>query len=396
MREERSGEMALNRKIKGVNLGSWLLMEGYILGGRNIPESQFKESLKTLYGEKPLKEFERLFRDNFIKEEDFKNISLMGANAIRVPFNYRLIENSPFSYCEEGFSYLEKAFSWAEKYNLGIILDLHAAPGAQNCDWHSDSNGSALFWEEEEYRNRAISLWEKVVDRFKNEPSLLGYDVLNEPVLGKKDTDILKQFYRQLIKHVRAIDRKNTIFLEGDIWAQRINFLEDLIEENICISIHVYLPLDFTFNFTPFGKFPGNIKGEPWDDKAVYRYLEPYFVFSLKNKVKIYVGEFGINWRGGHWGELDWLESVLNSFEQFGFDYTYWTYKAIASYVFPDGLYQYIPNCKYISREGPVYGWENYIPLWEKEKESIVDFWQTKNFTPNQNIISTLNRFFKK
>lgn len=371
-------------------------MEGYILGGRNIAESAFKNSFKKIYGEKGLKEFERLFRDNFIVKEDFKNIAAMGANAIRVPFNARLIETKPFKYSPGGFSYLDKVLSWAEECSLGVILDLHAAVGSQNCDWHGDSSGKALLWKMEEYKKRTYALWKTIAARYKDLPALIGYDVLNEPVMDKKDTDILKRFYQETIKAIRTEDTKHTIFLEGNIWSQQIDFLSDLVAENIEISIHAYCPLNFTFNFTPFYKYPGFVDGELWDQATMYRYLEPYAKFSDKHKVKIYVGEFGINWRGGGWGELDWLGDILDVFEKFKFDYTYWTYKAVSQHVFPDGIYQYIANNDYIKREGPVYGWENYLPLWRAQKNAIVNFWKAENCAPNQKLISKLKYYFQK
>jgi len=368
-------------------------MEGYILGGRNIAESVFKQNFKKINGSAALCEFKQLFRDNFIAEKDFENIAQMGANCIRLPFNYRLITKE---YPPNGLKYLQRAFAWAHKYNLGIILDLHAAPGAQNCDWHSDSTGKAMFWEKEKFRKETLNIWDELVSRFKDEPALIGFDVINEPVLGEKPTDILAKFYREAIKRIRTIDKKHTIFLEGSLWAQRVDFLKDLIEENVSISIHTYQPLDFTFNFVPFCKFPGEINNEFWNKDKIRKYLEPYFLFSENNKVPIFVGEFGMNWRGGFWGELNWLTNILETFEEFGFDYTYWTYKAISNHVFPDGLYQYIPNSKYVTREGPVCGWENYITNFRKEKNEITQFWQTKNFTRNSAVISKLEEFFKK
>jgi hypothetical protein len=383
-------------KIKGVNLGSWLLMEGYILGGRNFGETQFKKRFEKLYGKKALLDFERLFRDNYIREIDFKNIAAMGANTIRLPFNARLIETKPYFYEEKGFAYLAKALDLAHKYGLKVILDLHAAPGAQNYDWHSDSNGKALFWSKKEFRRRAILLWERVIDRFKEKPALLGYDVINEPVLAGADIAILKDFYKEALRSIKTIDRTHEIFLEGDNWGQNIDFLKDLIEDRVTVSIHTYLPLNFTFNFRPFYKFPGNIEGVKWDKDRMRKYILPYYKFAVRNKVKIFVGEFGINWRGGFWGELDWLKSILGVFEEFGFGYTYWTYKAMAHHAYPDGLYQNISNSKYIRRDGNIYGWENYLEYWGKEREHIVDFWQTKNFTPNKGIIPVLSKFFKK
>jgi aryl-phospho-beta-D-glucosidase BglC (GH1 family) len=371
-------------------------MEGYILGGRNIAESEFKRSFLKIYGKRELGRFESLFRDNFITEEDFKNISSLGANTIRLPFNHKLIETKPFVYSKDWLAYLRKALTLAKKYNLGVILDLHAAPGAQNCDWHSDSDGTARFWQKEEFRKRTLKLWEFIVTQLKDEPALIAYDVINEPVLDEEQIEILYDFYREAIKRIQVIDKTHTIFLEGNIWAQQIEFLKGLITENVSISIHTYQPINYTFNFRPFYSFGHQIEGEAWDKEKIKKYLEPYFIFSQKNNVRIYVGEFGINWRGGYFGELDWLNSMLNAFEEFNFDYTYWTYKAIAGYVFPDGIYQHIADNKYINRSGPVYGWENYLKYWGEGNQQIVDFWLTKNYTPNKEIISLLEKFFRQ
>jgi aryl-phospho-beta-D-glucosidase BglC (GH1 family) len=383
-------------RLKGINLGGWLLMEGYILGGRNIPESEFKNKFRKIYGKKELERFQMYFRDNFIQEIDFKIISSLGANCIRVPFNWRLLEKKPFCYDKKGFLYLEKVLRWASSYNLKVILDLHAAAGAQNCDWHSDSSGKAFLWEDKGYQERTYALWEAIVNHFKDKESLYGYDVLNEPVIKRKNINTLKKFYQNLIKRIKKIDKNHVIFLEGNLWAQEIDFLKDLIEENISVSIHTYQPLNYTFNFVPFYNFPGKIDGVFWDKRRIYRYLEPYFKFSLKNKVKIFVGEFGINWRGGWWGELKWLKAILEVFDEFNFDYTYWTYKAIANRIYPDGIYQYLPNSRYVNREGPLMGWESYLSLWKTDKKKIVKFWQTPNFTPNQSIINLLKKHFKK
>jgi hypothetical protein len=384
-----------NKRLKGINLGGWLLMEGYILGGRNIPESAFKERFKKIYSARELAEFERLFRDNFIREEDFKNISLMGANTVRLPFNYRLLEIAPFRYLENGFQYLDKALSWAKNYNLGVILDLHAAPGAQNRDWHSDSKGRALLWENKAYQERVFGLWERIAERFKDRSCLIGYDLLNEPVLEKRPQKILHDFYKRAIGRLKAVDDKRLIFLEGDLWAQRIDFLRDLIEENIRISIHTYTPLDYTFNFTPFLRFPGRMGKVSCDKNWLRKHLEPYARFSAKNKVEIFVGEFGINWRGGFWGEERYLKNILEIFEEFGFSYTYWTYKAVAASTFPDGLYQQLANSKFVNRQGPVYGWESYLSLWRKDKSRLARFWRTRSFTPNR-LAQVLGSFLKK
>jgi endoglucanase len=381
--------------IKGVNIGGWLMMEGYILAGRNISESVFKREFTKKYKAKGLVEFEKFYRDNFINEIDFKNISQMGANTVRLPFNYRLIEIKPYKYDEQGLVYLEKSLNWANKYGLKVILDLHAAPGSQNHDWHSDSDGRAMFWKTPQLRDRACALWQLLSGRFKDKPALLGYDILNEPVLDKSKKAVLIKFYQDAVKAIRQTDKKNKIFLEGNTWATDINGLKAVLSDNVSISIHSYVPLDYAFNFVPGQSFPGKSGGGVWSEEVLLRHFSQYSKFAQKNKTDIWVGEFGINWRGGFYGEDKWLNSVLKAFKKFSFGYTYWTYKAVTNNVFPDGIYQFSGNSKYIRREGPVYGWENYLEFWGKEKKRIIDFWRTKNYTPNQGLISILAKNFK-
>lgn len=383
-------------EIRGVNLGGWLMMEGYILHGRNIAESVYKAEFEKTNGRKALADFEDSFRDNFITEADFRNMALWGMNAARIPFNHKLVETAPNKYNEKGLSYLDKAFSWGKKHGVKIILDLHAAPGAQNCDWHGDCAGRALFWERKRYRDRALTIWEMLSDRYKNEEALLGYDVLNEPVLNGLSEKLLYDFYRLAVKAIKAVDNRHTIYLEGSSWAQKIDFLAGLSDDNISISIHYYRPLSYCFNYTPFHSFPGMNENICWDEKTIARSLKPYYSFSKKNKVKIFAGEFGINWRDNEYGELRWLDAVLRTFEDYGFDYTYWTYKAVANSHFPDGLYQSIPNSDFIRREGPLYGWENYIGMWKDRKSEIIRSWRTANYTPNKKILCKLKKYFDR
>ena len=146
--------------LKGVNFGGWLMMEAYILHAPNSAERLFKKNFANVLGKQALEEFEKAFRANFISEDDFKNVKTLGFNCIRIPFNCRLVETSPYKYDKHGLSYLDQVISWAKKNKIWIILDLHAAPGAQNHDWHSDSMGKAELWTSQSNQKRVFALWE--------------------------------------------------------------------------------------------------------------------------------------------------------------------------------------------------------------------------------------------
>ena len=361
------------------------MMEGYILGGRNTPESQFKKAFVCVNGKKGLAELEEAFRDNFIQEADFANAAQMGVQVIRLPFHYKI-----------PLKYLERACTFAQKYNLKIILDLHAAPGAQNYDWHSDSSGKALLWANQANQKKLFLLWEKLVARFKDEPAILGYDLLNEPVVyGENATKVITAFYKQLIKRIRAVDKTKILYLEGNIWAQQVDFLSELIAENIHISVHSYEPFDYTLNVTPGLKFPGTTPSGFWDEAAIKKQLEKYYAFAAKNKTYIYVGEFGINWRGGNCGEEKWLKTMIDCFNEFNFSWTYWTYKAVKNSIFPDGIYSFRDNPAWVNRQGPKTGWENYERCWKKQRREMIRSWDTAGWIANQEIACVLRKAAK-
>ncbi len=374
--------------LKGVNLGGWLMMEGYILGGRNIPEREFKRSFAGKQGATALREFSRLFRDSFIQEADFKIIRNLGFNCIRIPFNYRLIQD------REGLRYLEKAVEFCRKYRLWAILDLHAAPGSQNEDWHSDSLGKALLWEDKKAQAQFIQIWRFLAWKFKNESAIAGYDILNEGVCG--NIRIILSLYRKVVRAIREIDKNHIIFLEGNRWAQDIEFLGEPWDENMAYSIHFYLPLEFVFNFVRNLRYPGKIGNEHWSKARLKNILNEYFRLKKKWRVPIFVGEFGQNSRCPYCHrEYSWLRDTLSIFRQYGFHWTYWTYKGIVLGFYPDGIYQYQGNPAWVNRQGPVSGWETYYSLWRRHKKEIYLSWKTDNFVLNRPLAAIFSSFLR-
>jgi hypothetical protein len=378
--------------LRGVSLGGWLMMEGYMTGGRDIPENRFKADFERALGADALADFTRSYRDTYITEDDIRTIKGWGANCIRIPFNYRVLEyeNRPFSLNEEGLACLDRVIDWCREHSLYCILDMHAAPGAQNRDWHSDCNGAPDLFYNEFNKDRYLRLWYFIADRYRDESAVAAYDILNEPVVPLADEWIVRDLYERSTKEIRSIDEKHIIFLEGNVWAQRLDFLGKPADRNTAYSIHAYPPTDFTFNFVPGQRYPGKSQGLMWDKSKLGLLAKPYRIFADLVKVPLYVGEFGVTARDGIYGEVDWVRDVVEIFGANGFHWTYWTYKTVANYIYPDGLYRYVDNPPWVNRAGPVSGWETFAPLWRKDRGRIIASWRTGNFKLNEKILAVL------
>ena len=242
--------------LQGFGIGCWLLPEGYMWGIRKLDRPwQFEEAIVDLVGEKDAAIFWRLYHENFLTEEDIEAMKLMGVNSVRVALLASALQprcgqpdNPPYKYCEEGFKYLDNLVDWCGKYKIGVIWDMHGAPGAQNAANISDSDGQARLWtEKEKYWPRCIELWYKIAKRYENRECIVGYDLLNEPLLKRYegiDVGLLRELYVLLTEKIRTVDKDGIIFVEGDDWAQDFVILEPLDwDEHLVIAFHSYPPI---------------------------------------------------------------------------------------------------------------------------------------------------------
>lgn len=374
--------------LRGVNTGGWLMMEAYFLHAPARPVKDLKEKFIRKNGTKEWERFHKSFLDSFIQESDIKNIAAEGFNCIRVPFHFNLIEKRVGQYDKVGINRLDQVIAWAKKYGVWVILDLHAVPGCQNHDWHSDSTGKADFWKKPAYQKRVYRLWAFLAKRYANETTVAGYDLLNEAVL--KDAKFLNTFYKNVIKAIREVDQNHILFIEGNTWAQDVKCLEKFDDDNYVLSIHHYVPLEFTFNLVPELTYPLKSKGWNWDIKTSCDILTRVANVAKSHGVPIFVGEFGVNARSGKYGEDKWLSDILKCFKNLNFHWTYWTYKAVKNYAFPDGVYSYYENPAWVNRQGPDLGWETYPKQWPINARGMIESWKTRNFRANEEILKTL------
>jgi endoglucanase len=294
-------------RLVGVCIGGWMNMENFINGYPGSEQGVRAAMAEAIGPAKAHFFFERLL-DHVLGEADLRFLKSLGATVVRLPLNYRQFESDrePFKYLEAGFARLSKALDWCEANGLYAILDLHALPGWQNPDWHSDNaSRHALFWADRHSQDRFVALWEELARRYRHSSVVAGYNVMNEPVTGtprgrftnaySSDWGPLNAVYRRVVEAIRKIDPEHIIFLEGDLYSTRFAGLEAPFADNLVYSSHNYN----AGGFGP-GPYPGLIGSERWDrakQTDVFEQSEG-MRFAREHRVPLWVGEFGSVYNG--------------------------------------------------------------------------------------------------
>lgn len=378
-------------RLRGVNFGSWLLVEGYMLAGPNEPEHRIRGSFAARNGAAKTRSFFKNFQDVTIQRGDFQRIKSWGFNVVRIPFNYRLLTDSPDGklYARNGWERLDWAVAECAKAGITCILDMHAAPGAQNHDWHSDSAGPAGLWSSAKERSRMAELWGKIARRYKDAPSVGGYDILNEPITG--DMKTLNRLYRDCVAAVRDEGDNHVTFLEGPKYATDLSPLDVWDDPNLAYSVHFYEPHPFTFNWEMDLCYPGVINGKKWDKKALDGILGKHAAWAREHEKPVLVGEFGVNTRcpSCH-AESAWLKDTVSLLEKHGFHWTYWSYKVVSGHMHPGGLLRYSGNPSWVNRHGVRIAWETYGELPPKTQREILASFDSRRWTVDQALLKEL------
>lgn len=142
----------------------------------------------------------------YITESDFSFIASSGLNAVRIPVGWWIASDPdpPLPFVGGSLQALDNAFSWAEKYKLGVIVDLHAAPGSQNPYEHSATRDGSQQWGTSDANiAQTVGVVEFLASRYAGSPSLVAVELLNEPLAPGATLDSLTKYYQAGYSAVR-------------------------------------------------------------------------------------------------------------------------------------------------------------------------------------------------
>ncbi|MDR1386528.1 MAG: glycoside hydrolase family 5 protein [Propionibacteriaceae bacterium] len=295
--------------MRGVNLGNWLLPEGYmwLFGPQAASPRQIEGLVERLTGPDWAAEFWVRYRDVFIAEADIARIAACGFDHVRLPLNARVLQDRHGRPIEAGHALVDRLIEWCRRWGLRVLLDLHGAPGGQTGTNIDDSpNGLPELFLDPAQQDLTARLWHDLAARHADEPTVLGYDLLNEPLPNQWQDrhDDLRACYRRLTATIRAVDQNHLLMYEGSHWATNWTVFDEVWDDNSALQFHKYW--------------------SPPDRESLAVFLRARQRLGLP----IFMGESGEN-------TVEWLYTAFRLYESEGIGWTFWPWKKLQTRTSP-------------------------------------------------------------
>lgn len=240
-------------KLRGVNLGGWLLLEKWMVP--SLFEGLAATDETTWCVELGPAAAGRLRRhwDSFIAREDFAWIAGRGLNAVRIPVGHWIFgPDYPYHpkygpnrhpFVEGGIEVLDRALEWAQEFGLAVIVDLHAAPGCQNGFDNGGIKDVVEWHTKPDYRDHSLDVLERLAARYRAHPALCGIELLNEP-RWDVPTGYLKAYYEDAYARIRRHcppEKVAVVFHDGfRSFREYLGFMQAPAFRNVMFDYHRY------------------------------------------------------------------------------------------------------------------------------------------------------------
>ena len=204
-----------------------------------------------------------------LTEQDFVDIAALGFNAVRLVLSWSALEPQPGQVDAAYLERIRQAVAWARLHGIHIVLDMHqdawgkgvVAPEGTMCrggttpmtgwdgapDWASHYDDAppcqftgrdlapnvlraftSFYADREGIQDRLVAVWGRLASEFGGDPTVVGYDLLNEPAFAEQapltSGMLLGRYHARAIQAIREGEQKapggyaHPVLLEPSIW----------------------------------------------------------------------------------------------------------------------------------------------------------------------------------
>ena len=172
-------------------------------------------------------------------EEDFRLISQLGFNFVRLPMDYRLwIKDGDWTQFDEAvLREIDQAVEWGGKYGIHVCINFHRAPGFTVANPREKTD----LWTDVETQRVCALHWATFARRYRGIPGeRLSFNLMNEP--PKIDPKVYTAVVSKLVAAIRQEDPNRLIISDGIGWG--VIPVMELRDLHIAQATRGYTPME--------------------------------------------------------------------------------------------------------------------------------------------------------
>lgn len=251
-------------------------------------------------------------------DRHFQRIHDAGFQTVRINLQAFSHMDASYRLDPEWLKTLDWAVDTALANHLMVILDEHDyVPCGKDAAWCEP---------------RLLAFWRQIAPRFKAAPSSVVFEILNEPN-GEITPAVWNKYVSEALAIIRETNPTRTVVIGPAFWnsIRSLNSLE-LPEDdrNIIVTVHYYLPMEFTHQGARWNKETAALSGVTWGTDAEKRRVDADFAsvqqWSKAHGRPILLGEFGAYDKGEMESRARYTAYVARAAESLGWAWTYWQF----------------------------------------------------------------------
>jgi hypothetical protein len=327
-----------------------------------------------------------------ITQQDCDEIAAAGVNYVNISHAGLFTEEPPFVLDEGIQASLDSLLEKLAAADLFAVLSFRTGPGRSEFGFvgvdPDDELAMSLLndsvWEDQAAQDAWAEMWRYVAGRYRDNPILVGYDLMVEPNANAIFFDMYwppdfypayadtlydwNRFYPPIVEAIREVDPDMPILVASMSWSSLdwLPYLEPTDDPRTVYTFHQYAPHDYTHQEPDAsGSLPVTYPGEldfDWDGQA-----DPFDRAWLESWLSVaqdYMSEHGVPVAANEFGAqryepgaAQYLEDVMDLFEELGINYALWSWtpaywmqwETISSFEFrlgpdPDNRTEFVPN----------------------------------------------------
>jgi len=257
-----------------------------------------------------------------VRPEYFRLIAEAGFDSVRVPIRWSAHAgaDAPYAIDPEFFAIVDGVVDQCLANGLAVVVNFHHYE-----ELYADPDGE---------RPRFLALWRQVAERYRDRPSEVVFELLNEPH-GALSHERWQALFPEALAVVRASNPRRAVLIGPGNW-NNVNALPELElpedDRMLLGTFHYYLPFPFTHQGATWaGPEVRRLRDIPWDGtpgeaKAIADDFDKAAAWSKAHDRPVYVGEFGAYSTADMASRARWTAAVAGAAVERGFSFAYWEF----------------------------------------------------------------------